>query len=183
MPRPLSPLLHPPLERFHLGRLQGFMGLRRWHDLVSIRRGNPPDHLTFLKGTRHNRALPRLRFSKCRLLTVKSQLSLPFLRVRTVTGVAMLREDRPHFAVEINLGRGGCRSRYPQSRTYKEADQPKRTLGQEEKRNFSSHHRRECKSAPQPKLSRVIHLSEPLIESGSVNWREFQDPMVAQKPW
>ena len=101
--RPLSALLHPALEHFHLGRLERLVLLGGRHDVVLVRRQDSADQLAFLQIPGHHRAFARFGGGERRLPRVEPQLALAFVGVRAVAGKTVFGQDRADVPVEIQL--------------------------------------------------------------------------------
>ena len=108
MPLIFRTLRDPLFEDLLLPHREFFVRLRRRHQLVLVRRENAFHEFARLGFPRHERfALQRL------LADVEPQLCLAVLRIVAVAVEAVIREDRPHIAVEFDLRRqrriGGAR--------------------------------------------------------------------------
>ena len=108
MPLVFRTLRDPFPQDFLLPRREFFVRLRRRHQLVLVRRENALHEFARLGLSRHERlALQRL------LADVEPQLCLAVFRIVAVAVEAVVREDRPHIAVEFDLRRqrriGGAR--------------------------------------------------------------------------
>ena len=115
-----GPLGDPSFQdRLLLGR-QSSIRLRRRHQLAGILRVDPPDQLARLGIVRDDRVGIDRGVSD-----VESQLGLAFIRILPVAIEAVLREDRPDIAIEVQGGRRGLR--------FAGRDQERETDRQEEK--------------------------------------------------
>lgn len=101
---------NPAAECFNLLRSQFFVGIRRGHHLVGVFGQDPLNDGTLVGRSRFDGLNPVFhRVSS--LGGVEAEICLPLFGVEPVTGKAVVREDRPDVAVEIDgLVGGGTRS-------------------------------------------------------------------------
>ena len=123
MPVVFRPLRDPFLQQLLLPGGQLLAGLRRWHHLLGIGRFDPRDGFTFLRLARRDRGDVVL-FRVCALLGVEPQLRLARLLVRPVAGEAVVREDWPDVAIELNVASGRRAVRHAERRQREEAQGP-----------------------------------------------------------
>ena len=101
MPLPVRPLLDPGVEDRLLPSVERLLGLRRRHHLFWIVVEDPTDQFA-LVGLPRDHCPRLLRRPAQPEFAVEPQIRLAGVVVRPVTGKAMLRQDRPHIAVELD---------------------------------------------------------------------------------
>ena len=90
--------LEDPLSQCLLLRVgQGAMRVDRRHPLLRVLRENPVDEFALVRLAGNNHA-----FLPLSLARVQSQPSLARLRVLSMTVIAVLRQDGPHIAAEVD---------------------------------------------------------------------------------
>ena len=96
----LRTLRDPSLHRLDLRRRQPLVRFRRRHQFVFMRTEHAQHDLAFLRLPRHDRGVSaQIRVGRTRL--VQPQVRLARLRILAVTVEAVLGEDRPDVAVEV----------------------------------------------------------------------------------
>ena len=101
----LGTLLDPDLQNLPLPRGERrFVRLRRWHDLVFVRADDALPRVGLGQITRDDAACTIAVLSRS-IEGVQPQVALAMLGVKAVTGVAVLRQNRPHIAIELDLAK------------------------------------------------------------------------------
>ena len=120
---PARPLLDPPPNDRNVPGAERLAPLR--HPTCRTGRGNAADHLAPRRVTRHNGKTFFTQSPLGPLFTIEAQTG--HLLRRTVTGVALVREDRPNIAIEFDgLGNGAFRCGLERMRAghQRDADKP-----------------------------------------------------------
>ena len=100
----LASLLDPLFEQRLLGGGQLLRVLGRRHRFIGISRTNASHEFTLRDIARHDGSMSVVNGPRT-FGRVESQIGLPRLLVRAVTGPALVREDRTNIAIETNLAR------------------------------------------------------------------------------
>ena len=152
VPGVLRPGLHPRFQRLHLLRRERLAELRRRHHLAGVRGFHPLHQRALGRLPRHDRAFERPGAG------VQAQARLPAPLVRAVAGDAMVKEDRPHVAVEVDRRRGPGGRRGDQT---DESGGEAHARHREVERTRQAHYCRPRGAAEQAHGSRAVGCPEP----------------------
>ncbi len=122
---PLRPLRDPSAEERDLLRVQRLPELRRRHDLVGIAGGDAADQLAVIDPGGDDRRAA-LAIAERVFFPVEPQIGFPRLLVGPVAGVAVLGQDRPDLAVEVDGALARARVQPDAARTMRTIPRPSR---------------------------------------------------------
>ncbi len=127
VPLILGPFVDPAAERVDLLGAELLVRARRRHHHFFVFARHARDHIALVGAAGHNREDTRVCFLDRGVVLVEAQARLARLVVKAVTLKAVLGQDRPHVAIERQLGRfrGVDRRRERESNTESD-DQGKR---------------------------------------------------------
>ena len=116
MPFPRRTRQNPFPQRLDLLGLQRLVRIRGRHLVIEVRGGDAQPEFALREFARHHGRLVLRRLLEKSFLGVEAQTGLAMIRIRPVAGEAVVREDGPHVAIELNLVRRARGQRRRQKR-------------------------------------------------------------------
>ena len=97
-----GPLSNPLGQQVNFLSGEFLARVKRWHGIVRVATGDACDQLTVIRFARHDRSMS-VEIPGRALRRVDTQFGLSLGVVRAVALVALVRQDRPNVAIEVDL--------------------------------------------------------------------------------